>query len=160
MNKNLMVLGLVAILASVSSAFATDSTIYTDNLGRMHFMGKGGYSGVRHLQMGEMQAGAINDAVEQHSTKKEEIKEAVEEKVTKEIEKTETDITSVIKEKPVVPAAAHKSTFSYQKGGMDPSNPYGFAGTNIPAGVNESKTIYTDGLGRLHFFGKANQIKD
>lgn len=27
-------------------------------------------------------------------------------------------------------------------------------------GVNESKTIYTDDLGRLHFFGKGNIIKE
>lgn len=156
MNKNLMVLSLVAILASVSSAFATDSTIYTDNLGRMHFMGKGGYSGVRQMQMGEMQAGAVNDAVEKLSRETNEVSEQVEET----IKKTETDITSVIKEKPSITPATYKSTYSYQKGGMDASNPYGYAGTNIPAGVNDSKTIYTDGLGRLHFFGKDSQIKD
>ena len=143
-------------IATQAETFETQSPIYTDDLGRMHFMGKGGYSGVRQMQMGEMQAGAVNDAVEKLSKDTNEVSKQVEET----IKKTETDITNVIKEKPVVPAAAHKSTFSYQKGGMDPSNPYGFAGTTIPAGVNDSKTIYTDGLGRLHFFGKGNQIKD
>lgn len=72
----------------------------------------------------------------------------------------EIDITNVIKEKPEVPASRHKSTFSYEKGKMDASSFYGQGGTNIPAGVNESKTMYTDNLGRLHFFGKGNIIKD
>ena len=160
-QKFFVILGAVVFF---TTACASANTIYTDDIGRMHFMGKGGYSGVRQMQMGEMQAGAVNDAVNKYS----EVKTTVENKKNKEIQKAkevvkeaETDITDVIKEKPVVPAAAHKSTFTYQKGGMDASAPYGFAGTNLPAaGVNESKTIYTDELGRLHFFGKANKIKE
>lgn len=73
----------------------------------------------------------------------------------------EMDIMDVIKEKPVVPAGSHKSSFTYEKGKMDATNFYGQGGTNIPAqGVNDSKTIYTDDLGRLHFFGKGNIIKE
>ena len=152
--KNFLAISLVTLM-TMTTAMA-DNTIYTDDLGRMHFMGKGGYSGVRQLQMGEMQAGAVNDAIEKHSVKTEEIKK----EITETVEKAETDITSVIKEKPSTTPAAYKSTYSYQKGGMDASNPYGYAGTSIPASVNDSKTIYTDGLGRLHFFGKGNIIKD
>lgn len=77
------------------------------------------------------------------------------------VNEAEMDIMDVIKEKPVVPAGSHKSTFSYEKGKMDASNFNGMGGTNIPAqGVNDSKTIYTDDLGRLHFFGKGNIIKE
>ena len=43
---------------------------------------------------------------------------------------------------------------------MDASAPFGYGMTNINSGVNESKTIYTDDLGRLHFFGRANQIRE
>ena len=47
-----------------------------------------------------------------------------------------------------------------KKEGLDPSYHKGYS-TNIPsAGVNDSKTIYTDDLGRLHFFGKGNVVKD
>lgn len=76
------------------------------------------------------------------------------------INDAEMDIMDVIKEKPVVPAGSHKSSFSAEKGKMDASSFYGQGGTNIPAGVNDSKTIYTDDLGRLHFFGKGNIIKE
>ena len=31
--------------------------------------------------------------------------------------------------------------------------------TDGESGVNESKTLYTDGLGRLHFFGKDSKVK-
>lgn len=73
---------------------------------------------------------------------------------------SEMDIMDVIKEKPVVPAGSHKSSFTFEKGKMDATNFYGAGGTNVPAGVNNSKTIYTDDLGRLHFFGKGNIKKD
>lgn len=163
MLKKYLPLYLISTMIMATLSVNANSTIYTDDLGRMHFMGKGGYSGVRQMQNGEMQAGAINDAVEKYSktevkvdTKKKEVVEAVE----KTNEKAEQKITDVIKEKPVVPAASYKSSYSYEKGKMDASNPYGFAGTNIPSGVNDSKTIYTDELGRLHFFGKGNVVKE
>ncbi len=72
----------------------------------------------------------------------------------------EMDIMDVIKEKPVVSTGSHKSTYSSEKGKMDATSFYGQGGTNIPAGVNDSKTIYKDDLGRLHFFGKGNIIKE
>lgn len=77
------------------------------------------------------------------------------------INDAEMDIMDVIKEKPVVPAGSHKSSYSAEKGKMDATNFGGFGGTNIPeSGVNESKTIYKDDLGRLHFFGKGNIKRD
>ena len=51
---------------------------------------------------------------------------------------------------------------------MDASSPYGYGNTNLPdrkvrdaeSGVNGSKTMYTDDIGRLHFFGKGNIIRE
>ena len=43
---------------------------------------------------------------------------------------------------------------------LDASAQFGQGMTNLNSGVNDSKTIYTDDLGRLHFFGRANQIKE
>ena len=140
---------LLAFVLSAGLAFADiQSPIYTDGIGREHFLGRGGYSGVRHLQMDEAQSMMINDAVNEFSQKEESIQK-------------EKNITDTIKEKEYVPASSHKSTFSSEKGKTDASHSYGFGNTNLPtSGVNDSKTIYTDELGRLHFFGKANQIKE
>ena len=131
----------------------TGSTIYTDNIGRMHFMGKmGGYNEIQQTRNEIIREKAVNEAVDKYSQKENTIKESVKE--------TEQDITNVIQEKKVTPTSNYKSTFSFEKGKMDASNHYGIGGTNIPAGVNDSKTIYKDEIGRLHFFGKANQIKE
>lgn len=147
-KKSFYVIGILsAFVLSAGLAFAEiQSPIYTDGIGREHFLGRGGYSGVRRMQMNEAQANLVNDAVNEFSQK----------------EETETkNITDVIKEKEYVPAASHKSTFSSEKGKWDASRPYGYGSTNLPtSGVNDSKTIYTDDLGRLHFFGKANQIRE
>ena len=45
---------------------------------------------------------------------------------------------------------------------MDASASFGQGATNLSpnSGVNNSKTIYTDDLGRLHFFGKNNIIRE
>jgi hypothetical protein len=67
---------LVAIIISTTVSFA-DSTIYTDDIGRMHFMGKGGYSGVRNLQMQEMQAGAVNQAAQEISNTQREVQRQI-----------------------------------------------------------------------------------
>ncbi len=153
-KKFLLTLGLVAATAmTVSCAFA-DSTIYTDPIGRMHFMGKeGGYSNVRPMQMNQLQSSVVNDAVNQFSNPpKKEVVNTVDKKITDVIKETETK---------TVPASSHKSTFTSPQRKMDPSSPYGYGAVDLPSsGVNESKTIYTDDLGRLHFFGKANLIKE
>ena len=66
-KKSFITLGLLALMScSVSSVFA-DDVIYTDDLGRMHFLGRGGYSSVRKIQMDEAQAGVVNDAVNKYS---------------------------------------------------------------------------------------------
>ena len=79
------------------------------------------------------------------------------------IKSVETDITSVIKERTEVPVSAKtKATFSSEERKMDASASFGQGATNLPArsGVNSSKTMYTDEIGRLHFFGKGNIIKE
>ena len=164
MLKNSVILLAFAIIISSGIAFAEttiqqiQSPIYTADIGRAHFLGRGGYSSVRSLQMGEAQAGAINEVA---NTAKKVEKEVIEE-VEKTIDAVETDITNVIKERNDVPVSARtKATFSTQDRQMDPSASFGQGGTYLPAsGVNESKTMYTDELGRLHFFGKGNLIKE
>ncbi|MCQ2755122.1 MAG: hypothetical protein MJ231_08795 [bacterium] len=56
----------------------------------------------------------------------------------------------------VVPVS--DTTYSFERGSVDTSKSNGYV--DLPSsGVNASKTIYTDDLGRLHFFGKGNLIK-
>lgn len=155
MNKKHFLILTIFVLSTNFVLANVQSPIYTDDIGRSHFLGKGGYSTLHQYKMGEDYNKVINKTVDELS--KEQGK-----KITNNEQPTnyETDITKVIKEKPVVPAASHKSTFSSEKGKIDVSSHYGIGGTNIPAGVNNSKTIYTDDLGRLHFFGKANLIKE
>ena len=184
---------ITAILLGITSVsaetFETQSPIYTDDIGRMHFLGKGGYSSVRPMQMGEAYSNAVNEAVNKHQAVESEAsrrvnemkkqaqedfndveKEAYEFKkqteeqvknVKQEVKNVETDITNVIKERPATSTgSSFKSSYTSKKEGLDPSYHKGYS-TNIPsAGVNNSKTIYTDDLGRLHFFGKANQIRE
>ena len=185
MTKYFMIAFTLGLMFSttISSAevFQTQSPIYTDEIGRSHFLGRGGYSSVRQIQMGEAQNAAVNEI--QYKTKQEAMDKINEvnstiQKAEDQAEKTvedmksftsneaskyqnaDIDITSVIKEKPVIPASSHKSSFSYEKGKMDASLHGGYGGTAIPSGVNDSKTMYRDDLGRLHFFGKGNIIKE
>lgn len=130
------------------------SPIYTDDIGRAHFLGRGGYSTVRSLQMGEAYSSAVNEVANSVENTEKAVKE--------EVQNVETDITKVIKEKTEVPVSTRtKATFTTQDRQMDPSASFGNGATYLPsAGVNESKTIYTDDIGRLHFFGKGNLIRE
>lgn len=161
---------LVAMIISTTVSFA-DSTIYTDDIGRMHFMGKGGYSGVRNLQMQEMQAGAVNQAAQEISNTQREVQRQINEtqsEIQNNYNRAERNALDVIKEKDTKPVGSFKSTCTTEQRKMDASSPYGYGSTNIPerkvretiGGVNESKTMYTDDIGRLHFFGKGNIIKE
>ena len=158
-KKSLILLAFTLLIsANLVSAETTiqqiQSPIYTDDIGRAHFLGKGGYSSVRHIDMGAAQADAINEVSKDMQKASDEIK--------KTVDAVETDITKVIKEKNEVPVANKaKASFSTEDRQMDPSATFGRGATYLPSsGVNNSKTIYTDDIGRLHFFGKGNLIKD
>ena len=155
MSKKFLILLAMSVIVSANVANAEttiqqiQSPIYTDDIGRSHFLGRGGYSSVRHIEMGGAYTDAVNEVA--NETKKPELKEA-----------EDVNITDVVKERPEVPVSSKtKATFSAQNRTMDPSASFGQGATYIPnSGVNESKTIYTDDLGRLHFFGKGNLIKE
>jgi hypothetical protein len=130
MQKKYLVLSL-GLIFSVGMSFAdTQSTIY--NNASSSFWDRGGYSSVRPLQMQEAQSSVINDAMTEYSNIKNDTRARV----------------RSYKDSSEVPS-------SYQTDGSYDDDLYGYS-----SGVNNSKTIYTDSLGRLHFFGKANQFKD
>jgi len=155
-KKYFVSLGIITafVLSTGITLADVQSPIYTDDIGRSHFLGRGGYSTVRQIQMDAAQADVVNQTVNEMDKQQKES--------SKNITTTERKITDVIKEKETVPTSARtKATFTGEGRRMDASAPYGYGMTDIrPAGVNESKTIYTDDIGRLHFFGRANQFKD
>lgn len=163
-KKYFLSIGLtVALLISTGIVMAEttiqqiQSPIYTDDIGRSHFLGRGGYSSVRHLEMGEAHAAAVNEVA--NTTKKTE--KEIKTDVNNAHGASDTDITNVIKERTNIPVSSKtKVNYTSDDRKMDPSASFGNGATCLPnSGVNESKTIYTDDLGRLHFFGKGNIVK-
>lgn len=162
MSKKYLVLLAITMLFSSCVVMAEttvqqiQSPIYTDDLGRSHFLGKGGYSSVRHIQMEQTQSDLVNSAANDLSKKPAKTSEK------NYMGTTEKNITDVINESSNVPVSSKtKATFSAQERPMDSSAPFGNGATCLPeSGVNNSKTIYTDELGRLHFFGKGNIVKE
>ena len=162
MSKKCFLLLAIVMIGISSAAIAEtsiqqiQSPIYTDDIGRSHFLGRGGYSAVRHTQMNQVQADFVNDAVNDFSNKKQSAQADSNKKTD------EPNITDVIKERKDIPVSSKtKASFSSEGSKMDPSATFGKGATYLPtSGVNESKTIYTDDLGRLHFFGKGNLIKE
>ena len=65
------------------------------------------------------------------------------------------NVSDIARDHDEAPNAGYKTTYTYIE--KDPSdyNPY----TGADSGVNETKSIYTDGLGRLHFFGKGSLFR-
>lgn len=167
MSKKYLLALILGFAMTTSTVLAEiQSPIYTDDIGRSHFLGRGGYSTVRQLQMQETQANFVNDAVNKYSSQKDTALnksqniEKTTEATNENLQNADIDITKVINEKAEKPVARQKATFSSEKRNLDPSAPYGYGNTYLPSGVNESKTLYTDELGRLHFFGKANKITE
>ena len=74
MTKQSLVILAMALFVTAGAAMAdtviqqTQSPIYTDDIGRSHFLGRGGYSTVRTLQMGEAYSSAVNEVT--NETKK------------------------------------------------------------------------------------------
>ena len=100
-KKYLTILSVLIVTSNV--AFAdVQSPIYTDDIGRSHFLGKGGYSSVRQLDMGAAYNGAINEAANDIRKTEKEVRENLE-SVKNSVE---TDITTVIKERTNVPVSA------------------------------------------------------
>ena len=170
MKKYFIALGLViAAVYSMSAAFAED-VIYTDDLGRMHFLGRGGYSSVRKIQMDEVQSNVVNDAVNKYSNEEDsvfkplnpesgEVPASVQETAPASDvqpaadEKQIPELKDVIKEKPTVNSSKHKSSFTFKKGTMDASNPYSYGSTNIPDKTRYEKDKEDFEAQKARFFG-------
>lgn len=67
----------------------------------------------------------------------------------------ERKVSNVARDHDEAPNAGYKTTYTYIEKDMSDYNPY----TGADSGVNDSKSIYTDDLGRIHFFGKGSKFR-
>ena len=146
-RKSLISLGLLmAIAASVTCAMA-DSTIYTDDLGRMHFLGKdlGGktlqqmpnYNNPNQMNINN---GEITRGLSQSSDV---INTPPNACYPQRRYKTVTNVQ---------PESKATGSFTFNKGAMDASNPYTYGETNIK-NATETKTTTTE-TKKKHFWNK------
>lgn len=162
MNKKFFVaLGLIAFTSAFMAQAMAEPTIYTDGIGRLHFLGKDPGS-ARRLDPAEANKYANPAQMEFTNT------------IFKGGETTETVTTQTVSDNSEVTSTSEtkvstkrenksKGAFTFNKGSMDASDPYTFGNTNLttPAptvqSTSNAKKIYTDELGREHFFGKTNK---
>lgn len=162
MNKKLFVtLSLIGLTSAFMAQAMAEPTIYTDGIGRLHFLGKDPGSAKR-LDAAEANKFANPAQMEFTNTIYKGTQTAESETVTTQTVSNDSDAADKAETK-VSTKRENKSkgAFTFNKGAMDASDPYTYGNTNISTPAVENKTnnkkIYTDELGREHFFGKTNK---
>ena len=108
-----------------------------------------GFAGYNNFSNGATSSSAVNKPKKQYV----ETTETVDENSYKNSEKNISNLSS--RDHDEAPNAGYKTTYTYIEKDMSDYNPY----TGADSGVNDSKSIYTDDLGRLHFFGKGSLFR-
>lgn len=150
MKKSIITLGIAAFvlstgIASADMAFRTHSDAYHPMFGTG--IG-GGFGGIHNVDTGVVNAAAVQETAKEWS---------------KNDNNTESDVVIKTESKKVpefVPTSTNLGEgegFAYEKG--KDGYVYGYA-TGGKQGVNDTKTMYTDGIGRIHFFGKKNKVSE
>ena len=148
MKKGIITLGLAAFIlstgmASADMAFRTHSEAYHPMFGTGV---DGGFGASHNVGSGIDSAAAIQETVNEWSNSDKET-----DVVIKNNSKTKSEFV------PTSTNLGNGEGYSYEKG--NDGYIYGYA-TGGKQGVNDTKTIYTDGIGRIHFFGKKNRINN
>lgn len=135
MNKSIILLIIAAFLVSTGATFADLS---------INAFGTGAYGLNHNVGDGAAETRVINATAKSWS---DEGKPKPAEIVIKDTESQ------------IVPASSlgGGENYMYEKG--SDGYVYGYA-EGGQQGVNETKTMYTDGIGRLHFFGKGSKIRE
>ncbi|MCQ2743263.1 MAG: hypothetical protein MJ230_00505 [bacterium] len=132
------------VFVSIFALTVCTAQAYTQN----SIFGTGyGFAGYNNFDDGAIYSKAINSAekdLNKSKTKPADIKYNF-----------EKNVSNVYNGHDEAPNAGYKTTYTYIEKDMSDYNPY----TGADAGVNDSKSIYTDDLGRLHFFGKGSLVK-
>lgn len=150
MSKNYLTIVSIAALFVITAGCAN---AYTQNT----LFGTGyGFAGYNNFSNGAAVTDAINKPKKLFvETKTEKTVEETTEEIKKTTDSAEKNVSSISGKYDEAPNAGYKTKYTYIEKDMSDYNPY----TGTGSGVNDSKSIYTDGLGRLHFFGKGSKIK-
>ena len=126
MKNAVISLSLVVAAAACMQCVMAESAIYTDDLGRMHFLGKDPATYIRTNQINNIQVKEQDDALTDIIYKNEQNADPEETKVNATEQHTNKS----------------KGSFTFTKGAMDASDPYTYGETNIKSRneVNKSKT--------------------
>lgn len=119
-KKFLISLGFIAVMSLGLQAYA-NTTVYTDELGRMHFLGKD--NGAKTLQKLDDYDNPKQVDILPNSKYGSNNVDYYEVTNIKSIEKTENGVYTGVNRT--------KSTYTSEKGAMDASNPYVHGGTNV-----------------------------
>ena len=157
MKKSFITLGIIfAVIVSTTAAAMAYSTVYTDEIGRHHFLGKdpgakstqavNQYTNVNNSKTKEfndvnIKTPELND---NNSSSEKVKKHSLFNKKTEEA-KNETKVNNVS-----TTTVPEKYTFGSKEKPSYSSDKYHYD----QRGVNDTKTIYTDDIGRMHFFTK------
>ena len=156
-NKILISLGIAALMSITTQVYA-NSTIYTDDLGRLHFLGKD--PGAKTLQkiedydnpaqkdltnvmfkdgqktQTEEPAAAEGDNISQPAN--ESLPAGETPAVNAEPSGVETPVSDVTKKEHTNKS---KGSFTFNKGAMDASDPYTFGNTNVDYGKKDENQL-------------------
>ncbi|GEM_PF-5682669 len=146
MNKSIIFLSAAALIittgiASADMTFNTKSPMYNTTFGT----GIGTFSATHNVGAGIDSAQAVQATADEWAGRDKESKVTIKD--------------SYPSESRFVPASnlGGGEGYSYEKG--SDGYIYGYA-EGGEQGVNEQKTMYTDGIGRLHFFGRGSRSKN
>ena len=142
MKKIIISLGLV--ITSVSAVMA-NSTIYTDDIGRMHFLGKDP-GGPTIQQVQNFSNPAQKDLTDIIYKNDQNVQS--EEKRVNSLEPLEQNVESQ-KQEAKGQANKAKGSFTFNKGAMDASDPYTYGETNITPKNKTENAVKTE---KKHFW--------
>ena len=110
-----------------------------------------GFAGYNNFSNGAAEANAVNQP------KKMFIETQTEEQASETTEANDgiKKVSDVARDHDEAPNAGYKTKYTYIEKDQSDYNPY----TGADSGVNDSKSIYTDDLGRIHFFGKGSLFR-
>lgn len=148
MKKGIIALGIAAFvlstgIASADMAFRTHSEAYHPMFGTG--VG-GGFNASHNAGAGVVDAAAIQATADEWAKKG----EAAPDVTIKNNMKKESGFV------PTKTILSDGEGYAYEKG--NDGYVYGYA-TGGEKGVNDTKSIYTDGIGRVHFFGKGSKFR-
>lgn len=144
MSKKIAICLTLAMMLSATTVFAY-STVYTDEIGRHHFLGKDpGSASAQAAAKYENYNNNVQKDVTDVIYKDESVN-----KFNNSLNETKVNTTTSTED-------ALKGYFNHSKKPVSTSE---FKMPFTSSGVNDSKTIYTDDIGRMHFFTKDSRVE-